>query len=139
MTAALLLSGCGGNETTVTTATTTTTNTQTTTATATTTTTTTSTTHATTSTTTPADDDDKYGGIYHYALSVAPATPLGYPVESAPDAMLIFSLALERLLLIGDGGAVTYPRLAESWDIDVAANTMTFHLRKGVKFTDGWD
>ena len=123
----LLLAGCGDNATTPATTTTTTqttvTTTQKTTATAT---TTTSTTKVTTPTTTPADESDKYGGIYHYGLSVAPATPLGYPVEAAPDAGLIAGLALERLLLVGDGG-VSYPRLAESWDIDTAANIMIFH------------
>ena len=132
----LVLTGCGSDETTPVTSTTTTkttATTQTTTSTASQTTATT-----TTATTTPSNSEDMYGGIYHYGLSVAPGTPLGYPVESAPDAGLIAGLALERLLLVGDGG-IAYPRLAESWDIDVAGNTMTFHLRQGVKFTDGSD
>lgn len=35
-----------------------------------------------------------------------------------------------------DKGEVV-PALAESWDYDAAANTYTFHLRKGVKWHDG--
>jgi len=31
------------------------------------------------------------------------------------------------------------PQLATSWDVDDVANTITFHLREGVKFHDGTD
>jgi peptide/nickel transport system substrate-binding protein len=90
-----------------------------------------------TPTTTPAPTVDKYGGVYHYPLNVAPASPLGYPVESNTIEGLVAGAALERLLLSGDAGLE--PRLATSWVIDVAAKTMTFNLRKGVKFHDGSD
>jgi len=58
-------------------------------------------------------------------------------VESNTIEGLVASAALERLLLSGDAGLE--PRLATSWDIDVAAKTMTFHLRQGVKFHDDSD
>jgi peptide/nickel transport system substrate-binding protein len=129
----LILPGCGSTPTTTATSTTT--------AAATTTTTSTTTTAPPTSstpTTTPVVTVDMYGGVYHYPLNVAPASPLGYPVESNTIEGLVASAALERLLLTGDNSVIE-PRLATSWDIDVPAKTMTFHLRKGVKFHDGSD
>ena len=131
----LVLTGCGSDETTP--ATTITTQTTATTQTSASTTHTTQTTQ-TTVTATPTADANMYGGVYHYPLSVAPSTPLGYPSESANDVGPIAGVALERLVLIGDDGTI-YPRLATSWDIDPDAKTITYHLRQGVKFTDGSD
>jgi peptide/nickel transport system substrate-binding protein len=129
----LILPGCGSSTTTTITQTTTA-------ATQTTATTTTKTTTATTTTatTTPTTDANMYGGVYHYPLNVAPASPLGYPIETNAVEGLVAGCALERLILTGDNGLID-PRLATSWDIDVPAKTMTFHLRQGVKFHDGSD
>ena len=80
----------------------------------------------------------KYGGIIKLALVVGPSTPLGYMPEAAPDSYSWSRPALEPLVGVKMGGVVT-PILATSWDIDPAAKTMTFHLRKGVKFHDGSD
>ena len=132
----LLLTGCGSTTTTTTAPATTTTQTTSTTVTSSTTTTTATTT--TTTTAKPTATVDMYGGVYHYPLNVAPASPIGYPPETNNIEAMVASAALESLLLSGDGGTI-YPRLATSWDIDVAAKTMTFHLRKGVKFHDGSD
>ena len=98
------------------------------------------TTTATTKPTTPISgkDPNKYGGIFKSALTVGLSTPLGYPTESANDAYSLSRPALESLVDVKSGGKVI-PLLATSWDIDVAAKTMTFHLRKGVKFHDGTD
>lgn len=130
----LILSACGAPE-----ETTPTTTTPTTTAPATTAPTTTAPATTAPATTTPAPTTpapDLYGGVYKYPLTVAPTTPLGYPPESAPDAYLIAGVALEKLVLSGNGGVVE-PRLATSWDVDINAKTMTFYLRQGVKFHDG--
>jgi peptide/nickel transport system substrate-binding protein len=81
---------------------------------------------------------DKYGGVVKLALTVGPSTPLGYMPEAAPDSYSWSRPALEGLVGLKLGGIVT-PKLATSWDIDPAAKTMTFHLRKGVKFHDGSD
>jgi len=136
ITASLVLAGCGPDETTTTTSAQPTT---TTTATTTATTTTTSALPTATQTVTPADPDaDKYGGVYKYPLNVAPASPIGHPAEMNNIEALVATAAMESLLLSGDGGII-YPRLATSWDVDVANKSMTFHLREGVKFHDGSD
>lgn len=127
----MVLSGCGTDTPTTTKPATTTTSP------------TTSSPAATTATTAPTTTEpeptvDMYGGVYKYPLNVAPASPIGYPPEMNNIEAMVASAALESLLLSGDGGII-YPRLATSWDIDVAAKTMVFHLREGVKFHDGSD
>jgi peptide/nickel transport system substrate-binding protein len=77
-----------------------------------------------------------YGGVFKQALTVGPATPLGYPPESAPDAYALAGHALERLIRVKTDGTIE-PRLATSWEVDKVGLTMTFHLRQGVKFHDG--
>jgi peptide/nickel transport system substrate-binding protein len=124
----LILPGCG-TKTTTTAAPATTTAATTTTA---------AVTKTTTATTTPAATVNKYGGVYHYPLNVAVASPLGYPIETNPVEGLVAGCALERLMLTGDNGFID-PRLATSWKVDTANKSMTFNLRKGVKFHDGSD
>jgi ABC-type transport system substrate-binding protein len=81
---------------------------------------------------------NKYGGILKLPLTVGPSTPLGYMAEAANDSYSYSKPALEPLVGLKLGGIVS-PVLATSWDIDPAAKTMVFHLRKGVKFHDGSD
>ena len=61
---------------------------------------------------------------------------LGYaPEMSIPDE---FTAKLYAETLVSwDGSGEFVPLLAESWDLDPAKKTVTFHLRKGVKFHDG--
>jgi len=49
----------------------------------------------------------------------------------------IFNLALEGLVKTSDDGTAIEPCLADSWDISEDGLTYTFHLKKGVKFSDG--
>ena len=71
------------------------------------------TTATTTATTNATPTVDMYGGVYHFPLNVAPASPLGYPVETNNVEGMVASCALERLFNVGDGG-VFYPRLANA-------------------------
>jgi ABC-type transport system substrate-binding protein len=142
----LLLAACGGTAATTSTttapATTGTTTTATTAPTTSVATTTTKTTAPTTTTATSATptiaEKDKYGGIWKAALTVGPSTPLGYIPEGANDSMDLARPAMEAMFNI-QKDATMVPKLATSWDINVAAATIVFHLRKNVKFHDGSD
>jgi peptide/nickel transport system substrate-binding protein len=79
---------------------------------------------------------NKYGGILKEVLTVGPATPIGYPPEAAPDASADAVPAVESLLRIRNGGVVE-PLLATGWEIAPDGKSITFTLRKGVKFHDG--
>jgi len=49
----------------------------------------------------------------------------------------IFNLLFEGLVKSSDDGTAIEPCLADSWDISEDELTYTFHLKKGVKFSDG--
>jgi len=49
----------------------------------------------------------------------------------------MFNLTLEGLVKTNDDGTAIEPCLADSWDISEDGLTYTFHLKKGVKFSDG--
>lgn len=49
----------------------------------------------------------------------------------------VFNLVLEGLVKTSDDGSAIEPCLANSWDISEDGLTYTFHLKKGVKFSDG--
>jgi peptide/nickel transport system substrate-binding protein len=91
-----------------------------------------------TSTSPTAAKPDKYGGTWKTALYAGPASPIGYPPESANDAFQAASPVMESMYKTQKDGSLT-PKLATNWDIDPAAATITFHLRKNVKFSDGSD
>jgi len=133
----LMLLACGEpDETTTPTTTAPTTTAPTTTAPTTTAPTTTTTAPTTEPTTEP--EPDMYGGIYKQALSVGPATPIGYPAEAAPDAYSLARPAIENLVKLKRGGRVE-PCLATSWEIAADGKSITLTLRQGVKFHDGSD
>src|SRR4030043_1517832 len=61
---------------------------------------------------------------------------LGYPPEQGPTDTIFALLYAERLSEWDEKGNLI-PVLAESWEGDPKNKTVTFHLRKGVKFHDG--
>jgi peptide/nickel transport system substrate-binding protein len=50
----------------------------------------------------------------------------------------LYKMIYEGFVEDGGNGAII-PKLAETWDIDPDGKTYTFHLRKGVRFSDGTD
>ena len=132
----LVFSGCGGT-TTTTTSTTTTTTTTSKPPTSTTTTGPGPTTGTTTTTTSGPPAGVVTGGILKAISGTIPKN-LGYGPEKAPNDNYQMLPVIERMCEWDDDGNVI-PWLAESWDVDTTALTLTWHLRKGVKFSDGSD
>ena len=80
----------------------------------------------------------KYGGLLRWIQGNGPGTPIGVPWEAFGASAFNQQHSLEWMFKeMLDGSLV--PLLAESWDVDPQAATVTFHLRKGVKFHDGTD
>jgi peptide/nickel transport system substrate-binding protein len=78
-----------------------------------------------------------YGGTLKMIRPFLPKV-IGNPDEFAPQDSICALPSLERLVE-WDPQRNNIPVLATSWDIDVNALTLTWHLRQGVKFTDGTD
>lgn len=103
-------------------------------------TTTSATTPAATSTTPASTNSPQYGGTLIVAEAAGPAGPFGTPWENALSPITTQMLSLESLLAEQHDGTLK-PLLATSYDInaDPSNPSLTFHLRQGVKFTDGTD
>jgi peptide/nickel transport system substrate-binding protein len=97
----------------------------------------TSTTVSTPAETTPASTQPVYGGTLRM---IAPYIPknLGYVPEKTPNDNYQMLPVIERLCEWDINGNLI-PRLAESWDTSSNPPSITWHLRKGVKFNDGSD
>jgi len=78
----------------------------------------------------------KEGGTLNVHFPQNPNTIWVYNCTGRTGAFL-FELAYNWLIGFNDKGEVI-PQLAESWDISKDGLTYTFHLRKGVKFHDGY-
>ena len=86
-----------------------------------------------------------------YALAdgeSGPAIVIGRPVDSDDLGtvtcignvnIFVFNLILEGLVKTSDDGSSVEPDLAESWDISDDGKTYTFHVKSGLKFSDGTD
>jgi peptide/nickel transport system substrate-binding protein len=61
---------------------------------------------------------------------------LGYPPEMAPSDF-IYTIPISERLVDWDAKGNLIPLLARSWEGDPVNKTVTYHLRKGVKFHDG--
>jgi peptide/nickel transport system substrate-binding protein len=81
----------------------------------------------------------KYGGTLKIIDLFIPAQPIGAPWES-PLSVPSMQAGLYKILGQKATGELA-PELAASWDIDDSQQSpsITFHLRKGVKFHDGTD
>lgn len=69
---------------------------------------------------------------FSWSANVGPMNPHAY----SPNQMFAQSMVYESLVRYAPGGK-TEPWLAESWDISDDGRIYTFHLRKGVEFSDG--
>jgi peptide/nickel transport system substrate-binding protein len=88
-------------------------------------------------------------------VAVTPTTPLGtsggsFTFARAVDSdnldpvtqdgninIWVFMNIYDQLIRVSDDGLTLQPMLAEKWDISPDNLTYTFHLRQGVKFSDG--
>jgi peptide/nickel transport system substrate-binding protein len=80
----------------------------------------------------------KSGGILKIIYDTAHATPLGWPPEVVGASTTSPQLCFDSLLR-GDSKGGVYPWLAESYKIGDDNKSITFSLRKGIKFHDGTD
>jgi ABC-type transport system substrate-binding protein len=77
------------------------------------------------------------GGVFKVLIKNA-ATRFGYPPTIIGPDRDFASPFFNRLIAIGDDGKYQ-PELALSWDTSKDGKTITFKLRRGVKFHDGTD
>lgn len=80
----------------------------------------------------------RYGGVLRIIEPSAPATPIGWPVETTGASAACITGCLELLIKENADGTLI-PWLAESWIVAPDKSSITFSLRKGVKFHDGSD
>jgi peptide/nickel transport system substrate-binding protein len=93
---------------------------------------------ATTPKTTTAPVNVKTGGTLRFISSQPPGTPIGWMQETAGASTITMQICLDTLLHEQLDGTLV-PNLAESYEVDPKEPSATFHLQKGVKFSDGSD
>ncbi|MDC7223013.1 MAG: ABC transporter substrate-binding protein [Spirochaetales bacterium] len=84
----------------------------------------------------PMSEEDKYGGTLIRASWNPPSGNFLSLITSTDNDFLVTDLVFERLITINDKNELI-PALAESWDIGDDSKSVTFHLRKDVKWHDG--
>ncbi len=82
----------------------------------------------------------KYGGTMKYITAQGISSPIGYTPEVTGSSIFSMQVAMQGMIREQADGSFT-PTLATSWDINPDPNnpSITWHLRKGVKFHDGTD
>jgi len=80
----------------------------------------------------------QYGGTLKIIETVGPKTPFGWPPETVGEGSVAGKPAIESLLRQYYDGRFE-PWLATAWKIAPDKSSITFTLRKGVKFHDGTD
>lgn len=98
----------------------------------------TATTTAASTTTKPATVTPKYGGTLKLIYDSGPSGSIGLPQELTGDAAFAPQLCFEGLLKEDNQGKFS-PWLAESYDLANDQSSITFKIRKGVKFHDDSD
>jgi peptide/nickel transport system substrate-binding protein len=83
---------------------------------------------------------NKYGGTIRYIAPTGPGAPIGAPWLANGTSTYVMQFA-EQFLLKEEFDGSLQPFLASSWDVvsDAANPSITFHLQKGIKFSDGTD
>ncbi|MBW1913111.1 MAG: hypothetical protein JRI43_08145 [Deltaproteobacteria bacterium] len=85
-----------------------------------------------------AEPTPKYGGTMTYIM--APTRPLiGWPPDLMMNNVVTYVQACLETLLRADANGNVYPWLAESYKVADDRKSITFNIRKGVKFHDGSD
>jgi peptide/nickel transport system substrate-binding protein len=85
-----------------------------------------------------AAETPQYGGVMKVCDMAEGAAPIGVPWENATIDTKLMTPVIETLL-VEDTSGKTYFHLATAYKVDENAKTITFTLRKGVKFHDGTD
>ncbi len=88
----------------------------------------------------PSSATPRYGGDMKLILTggVSAIGVLGAVTEYSNGSMYQrTALPVMETLFTYDADEKFIPKLAESWDISPDGKTLTLHLRKGVKFSDG--
>jgi peptide/nickel transport system substrate-binding protein len=85
-----------------------------------------------------AAEQPQYGGVLKIIDVAEGAQPLGTPWEVMGVDSDLIKPVIETLLREDARGGY-HPWLATSWKVDMAKNTITLPLRKGVRFHDGTD
>jgi peptide/nickel transport system substrate-binding protein len=83
---------------------------------------------------------NKTGGILRFVSTASPGTPIGWMQETAGASTVTMQLCLDTLLHEQLDGTLV-PNLASSYDLNTDPNSpsLVFHLRQGIKFSDGSD
>ena len=92
----------------------------------------------TTPVTTATSGTPRYGGTLRYIQSTAPGSPFGWPPEAVGATMNALQLCLYPLLDQTFNGDLL-PLIAASYEVNASPDnpSITFHLKKNVKFHDG--
>ncbi len=91
-----------------------------------------------TSTTPPPAGGQQYGGILRIIWSGGPLT-LGDPTLLTDSSSIMAVIPCIQTLVTSDNSGVFHGVLATSWAVAADGKSITFNLRKGVKFHDGTD